>query len=365
MRINNIIKAIEDFAPLALQEAYDNAGLLVGEVDRDVDSVLLCLEVTESVLDEAISRGAGIIISHHPVIFHAIRNITTGDPTGRIILKAVRNNIALYAAHTNIDKVWGGVNSRIAGKLGLKDTEILSPEPGLLRKLVVFVPSGHASGVRDAIFGAGAGHIGEYDQCSFNLEGEGSFRGSENSEPFAGKAGTLHFEKEVRIETIFPAFRETSILKSMIDAHPYEEVAYDIYPLGNAWNRAGTGMTGNLDSPVGVNDFLNLLKSVFNLEIIRHTRFGKSKIGRVAVCGGSGNSLISMARKSGADAYVSGDFKYHDFFQAGDDFMIADIGHFESEQFTMEIFHDLLTKNFPNFAVHFSEVNTNPIHYFK
>jgi dinuclear metal center YbgI/SA1388 family protein len=365
MKIGEIIKTIEDFAPLALQESWDNAGLIVGDSENIVESALLCLDVTEEVLDEAISKGAGLVISHHPVIFRGLKKLTGSDTTERIVLMAIRNNISLYSAHTNIDKIWGGVNSRIAEKLGLKKQEILTTEGGILKKLIVFVPGEHASKVREAIFSSGAGHIGEYDQCSFNIAGEGSFRGSDTTDPFAGKPGVLHFEKEIRIETIFPSFLENRIIKSMIEAHPYEEVAYDIYSLGNKWDRAGIGMTGELESPLGTGEFLDLLRTVFKSAVIRHTSPPDKKIARVAVCGGSGSSLIHAARKSGADAYVSGDFKYHDFFGAGSGFMIADIGHFESEQFTMEIFNDLLTKKFPNFAVHFSEVNTNPIHYFK
>jgi dinuclear metal center YbgI/SA1388 family protein len=364
MQINEIINVLEDFAPLSLQESYDNAGLLLGDRELDVKAALLCLDVTEEVIEEAVYKDAGIIISHHPVIFSGLKKLTGQGLVERVVLKAVRNNIALYAAHTNIDTVWGGVNSRIAGKLGLNNTEILSPVADMLRKLVVFVPVKHATMVREAIFAAGAGHIGEYDQCSFNIEGEGSFRGSGKSDPYAGKAGTLHFEKELRIETIFPSFLESRIIREMIRAHPYEEVAYDIYPLKNKWDRAGMGMVGELARPVEAVDFFGHLKAVFGIKTIRHSKIHRRKIGRVAVCGGSGSSLINAARISGADIYVSGDFKYHNFFEADANFMIADIGHFESEQFTMEIFYELLTKKFPNFAVHFSDANTNPIHYF-
>ncbi len=364
MLVNKVIRVLEDFAPLPLQESYDNAGLVVGSHEKDIDSVLLCLDVTESVMDDAVKKGAGLVISHHPVIFGKLSKLTGGSFTERVIIKAIRHDIALYSAHTNIDSVFGGVNTRIAEKIGLRKPEILSPAAGLLRKLVVFVPSGHASKVREAIFEGGAGHIGEYDQCSFNVEGEGSFRGSENSDPFTGEPGSLHFEKELRIETIYPEFRESRILEKMIKAHPYEEVAYDIYPLENKYDRAGMGMAGMLDKPLAAKDFLKHLKDVFGIKSIRHSEMPGNKISRVAVCGGSGSSLIPAARKWGADIYVSSDFKYHDFFQEGNRMMIADIGHFESEQFTLEIFHELLTKNFPNFAVHFSDVKTNPIHYF-
>ncbi len=364
MLITEIIDVLEDFSPLSLQESYDNSGLILGDRERDVKAVLLCLDITEEVLDEAEEKGAGLVISHHPVIFKGLKGLTGSNYTERVVLKSVRGNIALYAAHTNADRVWGGVNSRLAEKIGLKEPRILSPVKGMLRKLVVFVPTEHASRVREAVFSAGAGHIGEYDRCSFNIEGEGSFRGSENTDPYVGSAGSTHLEKELRIETIYPAFMEKRILKAMIEAHPYEEVAYDIYKLHNRWDRAGTGITGELDKPVKPVDFLYLLKEVFRVKIVRHTKLPDKPIVKVAVCGGSGSSLIGQARSSGADAFVSGDFKYHDFFAAGSDMMITDIGHFESEQFTIEIFYEVLTKNFPNFAIHLSEVNTNPVNYF-
>lgn len=364
MKVKEIIKVIEDFAPLSMQESYDNCGLLVGDGEQDVKSALLCLDVTEDVIGEAVGKGAGLVISHHPVIFGGLKKLTGSNFTERVVIKALRNNISLYAAHTNIDSVWGGVNSIISEIIGLKNLQVLSPAGGILRKLVVFVPTEHASKVRNAIFAAGAGHIGEYDQCSFNVEGEGSFRGSENTDPFVGDAGSSHFENELRIETIYPAFLEFRILKKMIEAHPYEEVAYDIYPLQNKWSRVGHGMSGELDQPLKPLDFLDLLKKAFSVKVIRHTKIPEKRISRVAVCGGSGSSMIDLAKKRLSDVYVSGDFKYHDFFRADNNMMIADIGHFESEQFTVKIFHDLLTKKFPKFAVHFSDLSTNPIQYF-
>lgn len=364
MQIKDIIAILEDFAPPSMQESYDNSGLQVGRRESVVDSALLCLDVTEDVIDEAAGIGAGLIISHHPVIFGGLKKLTGSSFPERVVLKAVKNNIALYSAHTNIDRVWGGVSSRISEKLGLVNSEILLPAGNMLRKLAVFVPKDHAAKVRESLFNAGAGHIGEYDRCSFNIEGEGTFRGSENTSPFSGSAGSIHFENEIRVETIYPEFLERRILESLISAHPYEEVAYDIYPLHNRWERGGTGIAGDMKKPLEAADFLELLKKIFNVNIIRHTRLPSKKITRVAACGGSGSSLIGNARAKGADVYVSGDFKYHDFFAADADMMIADIGHFESEQFTVEIFYELLTKKIPNFAVHFSKVNTNPVHYF-
>jgi dinuclear metal center YbgI/SA1388 family protein len=364
MLINEIVMVLEDLAPLLIQEPYDNAGLIVGDGEQEINAVLLCLDVTEDVLEEARIKGAGLVISHHPVIFGKLNKLTGETYTERVILSAVRNEIALYSAHTNLDNIIGGVNTRIAEKIGLSKTEILSPAKGLLRKLVVFVPLSHAAEVREAIFMAGAGHIGKYDQCSFNVAGEGSFRGSEDSSPFTGKPGSLHFEKELRVESIFPSFMEGHIIKKLAEAHPYEEVAYDIYPLENSYEGSGQGMMGTLDKPVYPLEFLGHLRDAFGSKSIRHTEILHRMISRVALCGGSGSFLTGLAKQRGADIFVSGDFKYHDFFQADEKMMIADIGHHESEQFTLEIFHELITKKFPNFAVHFSDVNTNPIHYF-
>jgi dinuclear metal center YbgI/SA1388 family protein len=364
MKIKQIIKELENFAPLALQESYDNAGLAVGDAEMEVNAALLCLDVTPGVLEEAKNKGAGLVISHHPVIFGKLGKLTGSTYTEKIVIQAIKNEIALYSAHTNFDRVTGGVNSRIADKIGIRDCEIISPADGVLKKLVVFVPRDHAQQVRQAIFDAGAGHIGEYDQCSFNLEGEGSFRGSEKSDPFTGKPGILHFEKEIRVETIFPGFLESGIIDKMIGAHPYEEVAYDIYPLDNKYDRAGMGIIGELNEPVEEQEFLKMLKEIFQARCIRHTRLSGKKISRVAVCGGSCGFLVGMARKQGADIFVSGEIKYHDFFQPDQNMMLAEVGHFESEQFTLEIFHELLTKKFPNFAVHFSDQTTNPIQYF-
>ncbi len=363
MKVKEIIRAIENFAPLSFQESYDNSGLQVGERDQETGGVLLCLDVTEEVVDEAAQKDAGLIVSHHPLIFGGIKKLTGDSTAGRILLKAVRKNIAIYSAHTNIDSVWGGVSSRVASKIGLTDQRILSPVDGILRKLVVFIPVNDAPAVRQAIFKAGAGQIGDYDQCSFNVTGEGSFRGSENTDPYAGRAGSLHFEKELRIETIYPEYLEKQVVSAMLEAHPYEEVAYDIYHLGNRHERAGMGITGDLAAAMKPGDFLKMLKENFKSAAIRYTAFPKNGIRKVAVCGGSGSSLTDAARAAGADVFVSGDFKYHDFFKADGKMMITDIGHYESEQFTMEIFHELITKKIPNFAVHFSEINTNPIHY--
>ncbi|MBN2349683.1 MAG: Nif3-like dinuclear metal center hexameric protein [Bacteroidales bacterium] len=364
MILSDIISILEKHAPLNYQESYDNSGLTVGDPAMEISGAILTLDVTEEVITEAIDLNFNLIISHHPVVFSGIKKITGRNATEKILIKAIQNNIALYAVHTNIDSVRYGVNSKICEKIGLENCSILAPVSGELLKLVTFVPSAQADQVRMAMFEAGAGHIGNYDQCSYNIEGYGTFRGLENTKPFAGKQGELHFEKEVRIETIFPKNLQNKITEALLKSHPYEEVAYDIYPLANVFDQVGMGMKGDLTNPVDETEFLKLLKSVFETKVIRHTKLLGKKVNKVAVCGGSGSFLINKAIASGADVFVTGDVKYHQFFEAENKLVIADIGHFESEQFTKEIFYDLLKKNFPKFAIRLSEVNTNPIKYY-
>jgi dinuclear metal center YbgI/SA1388 family protein len=364
MKIKEIISCIESYAPLSFQESYDNSGLITGSPDQETDSVLLSVDVTEEVIDEAVKHNCSLIISHHPLIFRPIKKLSDNSWVSRCIIKAVRNNIALYAAHTNIDAIKQGVNARISEKIGLINTSILVPRKEELRKLVFFVPVNHADKVRSKIFEAGAGHIGNYDQCSFNTQGEGTFRGSEDSNPFAGKRGEFHIEKEIRVETIYPVHRESSVIRAMLDAHPYEEVAYDIYPLENIYKQAGSGMAGELPEPLSETVFLEKLKEIFRTGIIRHSQLLRKKLKKVAVCGGSGSQFLDQAISSGAGIYITSDIRYHQFFDADKRIIIADIGHYESEQFTTELFHELIMKKFPKFAVHFSEVYTNPVNYY-
>lgn len=362
--VYEIAQYLESIAPLSFQESYDNSGLQIGSPDMPAVSALVTIDVTEAVVDEAIRSGCNLIISHHPVIFSGIKRLNGKNYTERVIQKAVKNDIALYAAHTNFDSVLPGVNAKICEKIGLSDCRILQPAGGQLKKLATFVPKDHAERVRAALFDAGAGHIGNYDSCSFNSEGLGSFRGGDNTQPFVGIKGNLHFEKEIRIETIFPGYLQSKIINALKASHPYEEVAYDIYPLDNKFVQAGMGMIGTLESPEVEEDFLKNLKKIFKAKVIRHTKLKGKHIQKVAVCGGSGSFLLQGAIAAHADVFVTGDFKYHQFFDAEDKIVIADIGHYESEQFTKELFSELLIKKFPTFAVRLSEINTNPVFYF-
>ncbi|WP_027473640.1 Nif3-like dinuclear metal center hexameric protein [Saccharicrinis fermentans] len=363
MRIKEITKILEDFAPLSFQESYDNAGLIIGNKDDVLTGVLITLDVTEEVIDEALELGYNFILAHHPVAMGGVKRFNGNNYTERIIIKAIKNEIAIYAGHTNVDSVMKGVNGRICEKIGLKDCKILDPKKKELFKIVTFVPEAHAEEVRRSMFEAGAGHIGSYDSCSFNLQGQGTFKAGDQANPFVGEKGALHLEKEVRIETVVPAYLKEQVVSVMTKIHPYEEVAYDIYPLENNYEQAGSGMYGVLESPEDELSFLRRIKQTFGAGVVKYTRLLHKPIKTVAVCGGAGSFLIDRAKRVGADIFISGDFKYHQFSDAENELIIADIGHFESEQFTKEVFFELLTKKIPNFAVHLSKVNTNPIKY--
>lgn len=364
MLIKEIISALEDFAPVAFQENYDNSGLIAGNPDQETNGALLAIDVTEEVIQEAIHLDIHLVISHHPLIMNGLKKLTGANNSERALILAVKNNIAIYAAHTNMDNVYGGVNSKICDLIGLTNTRILLPVKNRLQKLVTFVPSDHASTVRQALFDAGAGNIGNYNSCSYNLEGKGTFRGKENTHPFAGERGKFHTENEVRIETVFLSHNQKKVIEALLQVHPYEEVAYDIYNLENDYTSAGSGMIGILPEPVSENTFLNNVKDIFKTGIIRHTHLLNKKLSVIAVCGGSGSFLLPEALTNRADAFITADIKYHQFFDAGGRILVMDIGHYESEQFTRNIFYDILVKKFVNFAVRFSEINTNPINYF-
>ena len=364
MLLKEITDALNEIAPLSLQESYDNAGLITGDPQMKVTGALLCLDSTEEVIDEAISKNVNLVIAHHPIVFAGLKSLTGKNYIERTIIKAIKNDIAIYAAHTNLDNVSHGVNNKIAERLGLEERRILQPSGGTLRKLVVFVPNDHVKAVQDAIFSAGGGAIGDYSECSFNLKGTGTFKAGDETDPFVGEKGERHHENETRIEIEYDKWKEGAILAAMRRAHPYEEVAYDIYEMKNSNPQIGSGMIGKLADPIGWQDFLQFLKSKMNVSVVRHTNPTTEEIEKVAVCGGAGSFLLPTAIAAGADVFITGDFKYHQFFDADGRIMIADIGHYESEQFTIALFGELLKEKFPTFALHFTDVNTNPINYF-
>ncbi|MFN5182329.1 MAG: Nif3-like dinuclear metal center hexameric protein [Bacteroidota bacterium] len=362
--ISEIIECIEKFAPVQLQENYDNAGLVVGAPNKILTGVLLCVDSTEEIIDEAINKNCNLVIAHHPIIFNGIKKLNGKNYIERTIIKAIKNDISIYVAHTNLDNLADGVNKKIADKLGLNNINILRPKLNQLRKLVTFCPAEHAEKLREKIFEAGAGHIGNYDSCSFNVNGEGTFRGNEKTKPFVGKKEELNKENEIRIETIFPFTKQKTVLNALISNHPYEEVAYDVYPLDNEYAKIGSGAIGDLDVPMSEVEFLGFLKKAMNTPIIRHTKFLHKPIHKISICGGSGSFLLQDAISKGADVFITADFKYHDFFDADNKIIIADIGHYESEQFTVEIFEELIENNFSDIPVFIAQTETNPVLYF-
>jgi dinuclear metal center YbgI/SA1388 family protein len=364
MKIKDVIASLESLAPPALQEGYDNAGLITGDEDSDCKGLLISLDATEAVVDDAIKRDCNLIISHHPIIFSGLKRLTGKNYVQKAIIKAIKNDIALYAIHTNLDNVLPGVNGKIASLLDLKNLSVLAQKEDQLKKLFTFVPVKDADKVRQAIFDAGGGHIGNYDECSFNAEGFGTFKGGLNTDPYVGKPGERHRENELKVEVIFPVWLEGRIIKNLIAAHPYEEVAYDIIKLENKFSSIGSGVVGELGQSMDENAFLKLLKEKFKLQVIKHTQLQGKQVTRIAVCGGAGSFLISSALATGADIYITSDIKYHEFFDANDKMVIADIGHYESEQFTINLLQEFLEQKFPTFAVLKTEVNTNPVRYF-
>jgi dinuclear metal center YbgI/SA1388 family protein len=364
MKIAEIISPLESLAPLAYQENYDNAGLITGHGQWDCSGVLLTLDATEPVIAEAIAKGYNLIIAHHPIIFGGLKKITGKNYVEKAVIAAIKNDIALYALHTNLDNVLSGVNGRIADRLGLIDRQVLAPKSSTLKKMYSFVPLDHAEEVRNALFHAGAGWIGNYSEASFNAEGMGTYKAGPGANPFAGKMGERHAEKEIKIEVIFPGHLQAQVLEALLEAHPYEEVAYDLVDLANPGKAVGSGLVGRLPASMEEEDFLAFVKDRFQLSLIRHTRLNKRPVQKIALCGGAGSFLIFNALDAGADFFISSDFKYHEFFDANDRLVLADIGHFESEQFTIDLFYDILREKFPNFAVLKSGTKTNPVHYY-
>lgn len=364
MLIKDIINFLEAIAPPSLQEDYDNAGLITCSAAWDCSGALISLDCTEEIVAEAIEKNCNLIVAHHPIVFKGLKKINGKNYVERTIIKAIKNDIAIYAIHTNLDNVLAGVNGKIAEKLGLENIQILQQKDAQLKKLVTFAPPEMAEKVKEAIFKAGAGHIGKYSECSFAAKGTSTFKPNEGAAPAIGEVGRRETLEEVRMEFIFQSHKEATIIAAMKDAHEYEEVAYDIILLGNYLSDTGAGIIGDLADPMPEMEFLAHLAARFGTKAIKHTSFSGKNVKKVAVCGGAGSFLINAAKAAGADAYVTSDIKYHEFFDADYKLLLADIGHYESEQFTIELLFDLLTDKFPNFALLKTGVNTNPVQYF-
>ena len=364
MKIKDVIATLDAMAPPSLQEGYDNAGLITGDENAECKGILISLDATSAVVDEAIKKGCNVVVSHHPIIFSGLKKITGKNYVQKTVINAIKNEIALYAIHTNLDNIINGVNGKIANLLGLEDISVLAPKENQLKKLYTYVPLSDSDKVRQAIHNAGGGHIGNYEECSFNSEGFGTFKGGLTTNPHVGTPGEMHWEDEIKIEIIFPAWLEGGIIKALLSSHPYEEVAYDIIKLENRFSTVGSGVIGDLARPLDANTVFQTLKEKFRLRVIKHTQLLNRTVKKIAVCGGAGSFLIPNALAAGADLFITSDIKYHEFFDANDKMVIADIGHYESEQFTINLLQEFLEQKFPTFAVLKTEVNTNPVNYF-
>jgi dinuclear metal center YbgI/SA1388 family protein len=364
MKVQDITSFLEKIAPPSLQENYDNAGLITGKTDWECTGVITALDATEAVVLEAIEKKCNLIVAHHPIIFSGLKKINGKNYVEQTIIAAIKNDIAIYAIHTNLDNVLEGVNGKIADAIGLINRQVLQPKNNMLKKLFTFVPLEHAEKVRNAIFTAGGGQISNYSECSFNAAGTGTYKAGEGTNPFTGKIGERHTEPEIKMEIIFPVWLEKGIYNAMIAAHPYEEVAYDIVQLENTSLQVGSGLVGELPEPVSEAAFLSDIKRIFNLSVIKHTALTGQKVKKVALCGGAGSFLIGAASAAGADFYISSDIKYHEFFDANGKLVVADIGHYESEQFTIGLLSEFLQQKFPTFAVLKTGVVTNPVNYY-
>lgn len=370
MKVRDVIHMLEELAPLSYSEDFDNTGLLVGDANADVKGILVTLDTLESVVDEAISEKCNLIVSFHPIIFSGLKKLTGKTYVERVVSKAIKNDIAIFAIHTALDNAWNGVNAMICQKLGLQNRSILIPQSGTIQKLITFVPKAKADPVREALFNAGAGEIGNYSNCSFNIDGRGSFNGNEEANPTIGEKGTTHFEDEVQIGVTFHKHLRSAVIKALFDAHPYEEIAYEVTTLENTNQHIGMGMAGTLEQPMEESDFLNFVKDTMKAGCVRHSELLGKPVKKVAVLGGSGSFAISAAKRAGADAYITADLKYHDFFKAEGKILLADIGHYESEQYTKDLLVSFLNEKITNFApalpqggVVLSRINTNPITY--
>ena len=363
MIVQDVINHLEELAPLKYAEDFDNVGLLVGDKNQKISGILVTLDTLEEVVDEAIENNCNLIVSFHPIIFKGLKKINGKTYVERVVIKAIQHKIAIFSIHTALDNAYNGVNSIICEKLNLINKRILLPQPGVIKKLQTYVPKENASNLRQALFNAGAGSLGNYESCSFNVEGSGTYLGNENSNPSKGNKGQLHIEDEIAISVIFKKHLQAKVIATLLKNHPYEEVAYEITNLENTDAYTGMGMIGELEQPMNEDECLKWLKSTFNSGCVRHSKLHSKPIKTIAVLGGSGSFAIGAAKANGADLFVTADLKYHDFFTAENDIVLADIGHYESEQFTKSFLVDYLSKKITSFAIILSKTNTNPVKY--
>lgn len=364
MNISEVIQTLESYAPLSYQESYDNVGLLTGNATWQCTGVLCSLDATEDVVNEAKENGCNLIVAHHPIIFGGLKKLTGKNYVERTVIAAIKNDVAIYAIHTNLDNVHNGVSRHMAEQLGLHSCKVLEPKTGLLKKLYTYIPVDDAEKVKAALFEAGAGNIGNYSECSFNSEGIGTYKPLEHTNPYIGEQGKRAETKEVKLEVIFEAYRQQQVINALLQSHPYEEVAYDIVSLDNAYQNVGSGIIGELKNEMSEEVFLQHLVQSFHLPVIKHTKLFNRNVKKIALCGGSGLFLLKKAIVQKADVYITSDIKYHEFFDADNQIVLMDIGHWESEQFTIDLLYDVLRSKFHNFAVLKTGVKTNPVNYF-
>jgi len=364
MTVSEFCSFFENYFPLEFQEDYDNSGLQLGKSNTEIKGILITLDVTEDIIDEAIDYGDNFILSHHPLIFNELKKIIDANHIEKIIIKAIENQIAIYSAHTNIDNNFNGINHYISKLLKLSNARVLLPASNYLFKLTTYVPESHINEVRKAIFEAGAGYIDNYDMCSFNSQGIGTFRPLKNTKPFIGEIEQINYVNEIKIETIVPKYLLKKVINALIQSHPYEEVAYDIYPLLNKYSKVGSGIIAELNNEIDIFDFFQRIKKTFDIKQIRHSKIIKNNIKKIAICAGSGAFLIKEAIRKKADIFITGEIKYHQYFDAEDKIIIIEIGHYESEKLIKNFFYDFLNEKITKFAIHKSKIDTNPIKYY-
>lgn len=362
-KVKDLVQYLNGIAPYALQESYDNSGLITGNPDAEIRAVLVSLDCTETIIDEALELGCNVVVSHHPIVFKGLKSLTGKNYVERTVIKAIQNNISILSCHTNLDNIIVGVNGKIAQKIGLKNLQILAPKESTLKKLSFYVPESHLDAVSKAIHEAGAGQIGNYGDCAFRVKGSGTFTPKNGAQPFSGEVLKPSVEEEIKVEVVVPVTDAHNVVKALKTSHPYEEVAYFLHPVDNIHQGLGAGVVGELENEMEGNDFLDYLKTVMELPLIRHTALIHKQLKKIALCGGAGSFLVGDAIRSGAQLYISGDFKYHEFFDADGKIIIADIGHFESEKYTIDLLIELISNNFSNFALHYTKRNTNPVFY--
>lgn len=364
MELHKILPILEEMAPLQYAEDFDNVGLLVGNANQDITGILVCHDALESVIDEAIEKQCNLVVCFHPILFSGIKKITGKNYVERAIVKAIKNDIAIYAVHTALDNHKNGVNKIFCDALGLTNTKILVPKANFIKKLVTYTIPENAEKLRNSLFDAGAGKIGNYEDCSFNSQGIGTYLGNEDSNPEIGSRFEFVENTEIKIEVTFEKHLESKVLQALFKNHAYEEVAYEIYSLDNLHQNIGLGMVGEFENALTETEFLQFVKEKMQCGGIRHSEFTGKPIKKVAVLGGSGSFAIKKAIASGADAFLTADLKYHQFYEAEGKLLLADIGHFESERFTKNYIVDYLKEKITNFAIVLSDKNTNPVQYF-